>query len=69
MWHNGLRTLACAFLMAVLAVASAFAQENQAQIANFLRHTPNAELRQQIHLLPDARHDGFFYALLRRIPA
>ena len=48
---------------------SVFAQENQAQIANFLRHTPNAELRQQIHLLPDARHDGFFYALLRRIPA
>lgn len=48
---------------------SVFALENQQQIQRFLQHTPDARLLQQMHLLPDARHDGFFYALLTREPA
>lgn len=48
---------------------SVFALENQQQIQHFLQHTPDARLLQQMHLLPDARHDGFFYALLTREPA
>ena len=43
---------------------SVFAQENQQQIERFLRDTPDARLLTQMHLPPDARHDGFFYALL-----
>lgn len=43
---------------------SVFALENQQQIERFLRATPDARLLTQQHLLPDARHDGFFYALL-----
>lgn len=47
---------------------SLFAQENQQQIETFLQHTPDARLLTQTHLLPDARHDGFFYALIRKEP-
>jgi 16S rRNA (cytosine967-C5)-methyltransferase len=45
---------------------SVFAQENQQQIARFLEQHPDARLVSQQHLLPDARHDGFFYALLSK---
>ena len=47
---------------------SLFAQENQQQIQTFLRNTPDAQLLEQTHLLPDARHDGFFYALMHKEP-
>lgn len=46
---------------------SVFAQENQDQISTFLQQTPDAHLVSQTHLLPDARHDGFFYALLSKV--
>ena len=46
---------------------SVFAQENQRQIKRFLRETPDARLLTQLNLLPDARHDGFFYALLTKV--
>ncbi len=45
---------------------SVFALENQQQIARFLEQHPDAQLVLQQHLLPDARHDGFFYALLSK---
>ena len=45
---------------------SVFAQENQQQIERFLRETTDARLQQQVQLIPDARHDGFYYALLRK---
>lgn len=48
---------------------SVFALENQTQISNFLGQHPDARLESQISLLPDARHDGFFYALLSKVPA
>ncbi len=48
---------------------SVFALENQTQIANFLSQHPDATLESQTSLLPDARHDGFFYALLRKVSA
>ena len=48
---------------------SVFALENQTQIANFLAQHPDAKLESQTSLLPDARHDGFFYALLSKVPA
>ena len=48
---------------------SVFALENQTQIANFLSAHPDARLVSQTSLLPDARHDGFFYALLTKVPA
>ena len=48
---------------------SVFALENQTQIANFLSQHPDARLESQTSLLPDARHDGFFYALLTKVPA
>jgi 16S rRNA (cytosine967-C5)-methyltransferase len=50
---------------------SVFAEENQRQIARFLERQPDARLlpltglpAQDGQLLPDAHHDGFFYALL-----
>ena len=48
---------------------SVFALENQTQIANFLSQHPDARQESQTSLLPDARHDGFFYALLTKVPA
>ncbi len=45
---------------------SVFSLENQQQIARFLEQTPDARLVSQQHLLPDARHDGFYYALLSK---
>lgn len=45
---------------------SVFKLENQQQIENFLRQTPDAHLLTQERWLPDARHDGFFYALLTK---
>lgn len=45
---------------------SVFAQENQQQIERFLAATPTAQQLTQVSLLPDARHDGFFYALLTK---
>ncbi len=47
---------------------SVFALENQAQIDHFLQQTPDARLELKTHLLPNARHDGFFYALLTKAP-
>jgi 16S rRNA (cytosine967-C5)-methyltransferase len=53
------------------ATCSVFAEENQNQVAAFRHRHPDAELispseGQDLHgqLLPDAHHDGFFYALL-----
>lgn len=43
---------------------SVFAQENQQQIERFLHETQDARLQRQVQLAPDARHDGFYYALL-----
>jgi 16S rRNA (cytosine967-C5)-methyltransferase len=49
-----------------------FPQENAQTVASFLarcgdaRHLPLAE-PEDGQLLPDARHDGFFYALLEKI--
>lgn len=48
---------------------SVFAQENQAQIERFLKQTADASLVSEQRLLPNARHDGFFYALLHRAVA
>lgn len=45
---------------------SVFVQENQEQIQRFLADTSGARLLTQVMLLPDARHDGFFYALLTK---
>lgn len=47
---------------------SVFALENQTQIENFLSQHPGARLESQMSLLPDERHDGFFYALLTKVP-
>lgn len=55
------------------ATCSVFAEENQRQIAAFLQRHPDARLLPlddpTLHhgqLLPDDRHDGFFYALLTK---
>lgn len=45
---------------------SVFAQENRQQVDRFLGHTADARLLKVAQLLPDARHDGFFYALLTK---
>lgn len=60
------------------ATCSVFHEENQLQIEKFLeRHrdaqcliTPGADTHKQLtsgQLLPDERHDGFFYALLAKV--
>ena len=46
---------------------SVFVQENDAQVAAFLAQTPDASKLTRIHLLPDGRHDGFFFALLCKV--
>jgi 16S rRNA (cytosine967-C5)-methyltransferase len=43
-----------------------FPEENQQQVAAFLAAVPAAKLQQQTQLLPNAQHDGFFYALLEK---
>jgi len=61
------------------ATCSVFAAENQLQVSTFLRSHPEATLLPLIdipdgpeignvkgQILPDARHDGFFYALLQK---
>ena len=48
---------------------SVFAQENNQQIAAFVARMPDALVLSETHLLPDARHDGFYYALLQKVPA
>jgi 16S rRNA (cytosine967-C5)-methyltransferase len=51
------------------ATCSVFAEENQQQITAFQHRHPDAEwLSQDLlgQLLPDAHHDGFFYALLSK---
>lgn len=55
------------------ATCSVFAEENQQQIAAFLQRNPDARLLplddpalDHGQLLPDDRHDGFFYALLAK---
>lgn len=45
---------------------SVFAQENHEQVTRFLQQTPDASCLSETHLLPDARHDGFYYALLQK---
>lgn len=45
---------------------SVFAQENQQQIAAFLGRASDASLVSERYLLPSERHDGFYYALLKK---
>lgn len=51
---------------------SVFPDENQTQIASFCRRHPEAQLlsiegQTERQLLPNADHDGFYYALLRKV--
>ncbi len=48
------------------ATCSVFPAENSQQIARFLKRQPTARLGHQEQILPDAGHDGFFYALLEK---
>ena len=48
------------------ATCSVFPEENQQQVAAFLAAVPAARQLLQTQLLPDAQHDGFFYALLEK---
>src|SRR5574343_125572 len=48
---------------------SVVAQENDGQVAAFVARMPDAHLVSETHLLPDARHDGFYYALLQKAAA
>ena len=48
------------------ATCSVFPQENENQIRRFLKQSPNASLQHEEHLLPNAEHDGFYYALLQK---
>jgi 16S rRNA (cytosine967-C5)-methyltransferase len=53
------------------ATCSVFEEENGAQIAAFCDRHPDVERlplhgRMDLQLLPDAEHDGFYYALLRK---
>jgi 16S rRNA (cytosine967-C5)-methyltransferase len=49
------------------ATCSVFDQENSQQVAHFLARHPDAALAEpELRLLPDDRHDGFFYALLHK---
>ncbi|MDR1351196.1 MAG: 16S rRNA (cytosine(967)-C(5))-methyltransferase RsmB [Zoogloeaceae bacterium] len=46
------------------ATCSLFPEENGEQIRRFLAQTPNARLSGEEQWRPDARHDGFYYALM-----
>lgn len=48
------------------ATCSVFPEENALQISGFNATFPEAHLLKQVQLLPDAQHDGFFYALLEK---
>jgi len=48
------------------ATCSLFPQENENQIRRFLKQNSDASLQYEEHLLPDAEHDGFYYALLQK---
>ena len=48
------------------ASCSVFREENQRQIKRFLKQNSNASLLHEEQLLPDAEHDGFYYALLHK---
>ena len=74
LWH----TLASGGKL-LYATCSVFAAENQLQVSAFLRSHPEAKLlplpdipdgpeigNVKGQILPDARHDGFFYALLQK---
>jgi len=50
------------------ATCSVFPQENENQIRRFLKQNPDAALRHEEHCVPDAEHDGFYYALLQKHP-
>lgn len=45
---------------------SLFAAENSEQMCDFLRRHPDARRIDEIQLLPDAEHDGFYYCLLHK---
>jgi 16S rRNA (cytosine967-C5)-methyltransferase len=54
------------------ATCSVFPQENAQTVTSFLAHTTGARRlplaeSEGGQLLPDARHDGFFYALLEKV--
>lgn len=49
------------------ATCSVFPEENQQQIAKFLARHPDARQTHEEQLLPCADHDGFYYALLRKL--
>jgi 16S rRNA (cytosine967-C5)-methyltransferase len=48
------------------ATCSVFPAENQQQIAGFAARHPESRCLDELQLLPNAEHDGFFYALLER---
>lgn len=48
------------------ATCSVFPEENGAQIDAFLVRQPGAERLNEVQLLPQEEHDGFYYALLRK---
>ncbi|WP_304334663.1 16S rRNA (cytosine(967)-C(5))-methyltransferase RsmB [Conchiformibius steedae] len=48
----------------LLATCSLFREENQDQCRQFLARHPDAVLHHEEQLLPNARQDGFYYALL-----
>lgn len=51
------------------ATCSVFPEENQEQVAAFVaRHGDCRLLQPHLQLLPNAEHDGFFYALLQKSP-
>jgi 16S rRNA (cytosine967-C5)-methyltransferase len=48
------------------ATCSVFPEENAAQIDAFVCRNADAERQSEERLLPQAEHDGFYYALLRK---
>ncbi|MDR3352120.1 MAG: 16S rRNA (cytosine(967)-C(5))-methyltransferase RsmB [Zoogloeaceae bacterium] len=48
------------------ATCSVFSEEDSAQVERFLRRFPEARLVTEEEWLPDAEHDGFYYALLQK---
>jgi 16S rRNA (cytosine967-C5)-methyltransferase len=48
------------------ATCSVFPEENAEQAAAFLRRHPDATLESEEQLLPCSRHDGFYYARLKK---
>jgi 16S rRNA (cytosine967-C5)-methyltransferase len=49
------------------ATCSVFPEENGEQVAKFLRRAPDARLEAEEQWLPQAEHDGFYYALLQKL--